>query len=200
MPNHCSNDLFVTGPADDVKLFIKESVKTYDDTKGVLDCNSILPYPKHLAELDAIHQKWEDALTEQYKLLRAMNENPTRQQYDEVYQQHVATHGERPRDGFNMGGYEWCCENWGTKWGCYAGEDVQISDMAGGKLKLKLTFDTAWSPLADHMYQKLSTKYPTLKIKNAYYEMGMGFKGYTVWQKGELLKRAHGKYRGKRGG
>lgn len=47
--------------------------------------------------------------------------------------------------------YEWCLNNWGTKWGCY---DNEVDDGV-------YTFTTAWSPVYDKIIQKLMEDIPS---------------------------------------
>lgn len=56
--------------------------------------------------------------------------------------------------------YDWCCENWGTKWGAY--EPIDIEDDGYGKIVI--TFHTAWSaPIP--IYKKLKELFPDVDIE-----------------------------------
>jgi hypothetical protein len=99
------------------------------------------------------------------------------------------------KDGYNSGGYEWCNENWGTKWGMY-----DFSHVIYNKTSTVLSFYSAWSP-ADKLILKLSELYPTLKFQLNYYEQGMGYSGKVVYKNGQELERTeNNNYRGNRGG
>ncbi len=101
----------------------------------------------------------------------------------------------RPKDGFNSGGYEWCVEHWGTKWGIVDAELVEESDNY-----LKYVFNTAWSPPIP-VILKMSETFPKLKFTLEYYEGSMGFKGTFIAKGGETLKDEYDEnYHGDRGG
>jgi len=84
------------------------------------------------------------------------------------------------KDGYNSGGYEWCVENWGTKWGFY---DVQTAPRKRG---LFYTFRTAWSPPAP-LVMAMSRAFPDLTFKLRYYEGGAAYKGLFLAAHGEVL-------------
>lgn len=65
--------------------------------------------------------------------------------------------GNRPRDGFNSGGYTWCLDNWGTEWWASEVEYCRY------KSALSYSFDTAWSPPIP-VIKKLIKDFPKLKI------------------------------------
>ena len=80
----------------------------------------------------------------------------------------VATHG-------YANWYDYCVNEWGTKWD--VGADGQpAQDIPGG---LMLTFDSAWSPPCQ-AYEKLMDL--GFSIRAMYYEPGMAFAG--VWDNG----------------
>lgn len=55
--------------------------------------------------------------------------------------------------------FDWCCENWGTKWGAY--EPIDIEDDGD---RLVIIFHTAWSaPLP--IYKKLKELFPDVDIE-----------------------------------
>jgi hypothetical protein len=101
MPNWCECDLEVYGKKKDLQKF-----KSFVETKTqCLDQNTILPYPKKYADMDA-----------------------------DSKEPYISK-------GFNAGGYGWCVENWGTKWGIVDPELVDESDDS-----LSYGFRCAWSP------------------------------------------------------
>lgn len=68
--------------------------------------------------------------------------------------------------------YEWCCDNWGTKWNAY---DIEILHTNPGTPDEECTilFDTAWSGVPTLM-EKLSAEFPTVTFQYAYADEDMG--------------------------
>ena len=72
--------------------------------------------------------------------------------------------------------YDWCVNEWGTKWDIGA-DGNPAQDIPGG---LMLGFDSAWSP-PTAAYEKLQAM--GFRITAMYYEPGMAFAG--VWDNGD---------------
>ena len=72
--------------------------------------------------------------------------------------------------------YDWCCNNWGTKWGCYDNE------VDGGLY----TFTTAWSPPCDSIIEKLLNDIPTFDFT---WEEEQGFGSEYVFEDGILTSK-----------
>jgi len=60
--------------------------------------------------------------------------------------------------------YDWCCNNWGTKWNAY---DIEVLD------EQVLKFNTAWSGVTDLM-TKLSEKFPSITFGYMYADEDTG--------------------------
>lgn len=102
----------------------------------------------------------------------------------------------RINDGYNSGGYDWCYDNWGTKWNF---SDVEIIRDDYDDL-VSYTFDTAWSP-PTKVIIKMSERFPMLKFTLNYYECGLGFMGIEVFKDGIMLEEFYTEeYIGDRGG
>ena len=71
--------------------------------------------------------------------------------------------------------YDFCVNEWGTKWDIGA-DGYNADDIPGG---LMLTFDSAWSPPCS-AYEKLIDQ--GFRIRAMYYEPGMAFAG--IWEDG----------------
>jgi hypothetical protein len=172
MPNHCDADLAIDGPAKDLDMFLAKYVTKCDGS--VLNLDTIQPYPTEFKEMDRIAHEWE----------RQHPEHPLKG---------------RPKDGFNAGGYEWCIENWGTKWGCYntSGCSTPIEKTESGVI---LHFSTAWNPFKVDLLQKVSGLFPNLTFTYDYFECGAGFQGTNVVEAGALLSSTQADYDGDRGG
>ena len=97
-------------------------------------------------------------------------------------------------DGYNQGGYNWCIENWGTKWdACETKMDRVDKDL------IVFHFDTAWAP-PEPVIEALAKKFPTAIVSHEFFEGGMGFSGSARYEFGELVERNLGDYCGARGG
>ncbi len=92
------------------------------------------------------------------------------------------------------GRYEWCCKNWGTKWGIC---NPQIFEE--GVEDLKYEFECAWSPPLP-VIKKMSELFPLLEFELRYFERGVGFKGLYRCEAGEVTEDKGGAYSGDRGG
>lgn len=83
--------------------------------------------------------------------------------------------------------YDWCINNWGTKWGdCHTRKNT-ISD------GLLYIFDTAWSPPTKGIV-KLSEMFPDLKFVLVYEEGGMQFMGGECISGGKMLMQVSVEY------
>lgn len=176
MPNHCENDLYISGPADQVAALL--TLIGADQTPPKFDFNALLPYPAKFAERDAESRElgWQ-GFAEKY--------------------------GQGAKDGYNDGGYEWCCENWGTKWPAY---EVQWRDEGSC-----LTFQTAWSPPAPVIVE-LHKRFPLCTLHLESFESGAAFAaGFSLlpeedwfgddpWMPGMKSGVWHAEYNGHRGG
>jgi len=68
--------------------------------------------------------------------------------------------------------WDWCIQNWGTKWGCYDGEyDDGV-----------YRFTTAWSPIAERIIKMLLKDIPTLDYE---WEEEQGFGAFIEYVDGE---------------
>lgn len=125
---------------------MKNVFKEIGSKKIPFDFNKIIPYPKHFADADAALAKF-----------RKKNNTP------------FST--DAPKDGYNNGGYEWCKENWGTKW---EADDFSIMNRLG---RIEIFFTTAWAPPAK-VFNALVEKYPETDFELHYFEQGGAFAGY----------------------
>lgn len=191
MPNHCETDMYIRGSDEDVTAFAKwlEEIEPL----GREICRALIPYPEHFAKMD------EEAAVFSWS---SKEDEVTRKAAAEAYQ---AKYG-HTKDGYNSGGYEWCCENWGTKWGIY---DVDFTPHT--KRGALFSFQSAWSPPSVAVFQALAKKFPNLTFEIEYFEGGAAYcGGMTFWSEHECedYERVHGEpdsqwsgdYSGSRGG
>jgi len=182
MPNHCEGDIYIEGPPEKIKEFI-EFAKGPGWNGGeevLLQANKFVPYPQEFLEKD----KEYEAIMEK---INAMS--------DEERKQYHKKNG-YPKDGYNQGGYQWCCDNWGTKWGFY---DVSMEDYKEGQDHVTYHVTTAWSP-ADKVFEAMVEKFPDLDFSYEYFESGMCFQGVMRGEEGEITFHDNGTYHGSRGG
>src|SRR6516162_7930330 len=155
MPNWCECDLRITGPNSK----IKELLAVLNSDKSDFDFNRLIPYPDHYQKLDDISDEWLKA--------HPLPWTP------EVI-------AKKPEDGFSQGGYEWCVENWGTKWNVDK-VDIDWEDDE----EVLITFSTAWSaPIP--IIKQLGKMLPELAVELRYFESGMGFNGLLRIEDGEV--------------
>ena len=196
MPNWCENELRIEGPAKDLKEF-KKLAKKHNRYKEnpILNTNNFIPYPEEFRKLDKISTNWMSKADD-----FAKKNGKDADWYcgdklsKKLRDQFVKENGEYPSDGFNQGGYDWCIKNWGTKWGICSPELVNEY-----KEELEYEFESAWAPPAP-VILKMSEMFPTLRFELRYFEMGVGFNGLYICEKGKVIEDKEGEYFGHRGG
>lgn len=192
MPNHCETDVYIRGSDEDVKVFGKWLEEIEPLNRDI--CRALIPYPENFEQMDR-------ELKAIYKL-----GGDERKAAETAYMTKYGQTGSFPKDGYNDGGYEWCCANWGTKWGTY---DVDFTPHT--KRGALLSFQSAWSPPSVAVFQALSEKFPDLTFEIEYFEGGAAYcGGMTFYAKSECedYERVHGEpdnqwsgdYSGSRGG
>ncbi len=171
MPNWCENDLYVRGTKEELAKF-KEAVKgtNHQGEEVLITEEKIIPYPDKFKELDRVAAEYHKA-------------HPAPEDYFKG-----------PKDGFNQGGYEWCNENWGTKWGFGNVELRSEEDQ-----ELEYGFETAWAP-PEPLIKKLGEMFPQLEFELKYFEAGAGYSGVLRIVKGKVVEEHSGEYSGSRGG
>lgn len=179
MPNWCENDLVVSGPKkelDRLREFIKGCGKNDEDDERVFDFNKVIPYPKKFSNIDKLSRAQDAKRNKAMEELgySAPNDMP-KKKYDELWEKYPSI-----PDGYNGGGYNWCCEKWGTKWNASDPEITQNCDT-----ELFIGFETAWSPPIP-VIKKLGKLFPKLSFNLKYYEQGVAYKGELDIKKGKV--------------
>jgi hypothetical protein len=112
MPNFCENELTISGPDVERVLAAIADPSSDDPDEHILDFDQIVPYPQDLKDLDQRNAEY------QAKFFAIAKDDPQR---DEKLKALADEYGVEPgtpwlKDGYNAGGYEWCIQNWSTKW------------------------------------------------------------------------------------
>ena len=189
MPNHVECDLYVTTrngldetqqkeAAEQLKRF-KTHARGEKPEAGEqvwLDHHVFIPYPQRFVDQDKLHDE-AMARAERGEITRA-----------EAW---------RVKDGFNSGGYEWCRENWGTKWGIYQSKLIEEKSYEGESLAY--TFQSAWSPPLP-VILKMSADFPLLSFWLDAYERGAAYFVHAKFEQDIKKYYAEGEYYGPRGG
>lgn len=169
MPNHVDNCLRIYGNVETIhKVF-----ERYGSEGKALDAGKVIPYPEVYQKADEYHEE--------------MMEKARRKEipWEEVH---------KVKDGYNNGGYEWCLEHWGTKWGMY-----DFDTPVEYKRSIKVGFHSAWAPPLPVILQ-MSRDFPELTFYLRYWERGLGFQGKYKCKAGEVLLDEETNYRGSKGG
>jgi len=203
VPNWCSNDLYIYGKG---RHEIVTAIAGKDH--AVIDFDKIIPMPTILSgtvkgsteNMAAVLLGWETGsymldwdwvkeagvtTLEGLKALLLKRDNTLLATAETMKQARAET-------GYTNW-YDWCVENWGTKWNAHDGSCEEH------RTRFLLQFDTAWSPPVP-VIEALSEKYPKNKFSLRYYEAGMGYKGRFAVKGGQVLENYQGEYRGRRGG
>ena len=78
-------------------------------------------------------------------------------------------------DGTGFSWYEWCNENWGTKWDVST-EGLEFTDNGDGTATISGWFDSAWSPPIG-AYEQFADDFDSCYLEAFYHEPGMCFVG-----------------------
>ena len=165
MPNWCSNTTTVYGSVDDLTKFV-EAVKCDERSDEVASDLGSFPEARIFDRLLPFPENGHATLTQ-----------TNGQNLGNVFAKEDETAG-------TIDGYQWCLDNWGTKWGdCNTRYEVapQIAGITGDT-HVTFYYDTAWGP-AD--FSKIAKMYPNLTFITKYEEGGMGFVGAWAWKDGE---------------
>ena len=85
-----------------------------------------------------------------------------------------------PKDSPNW--YDWCCNNWGTKWDVSCHETYIEDDY------MEFSFNSAWNPPIPWI-KKVAKLFPRLKFSLKYDDPGIGFMGCAKGQ-GEIIEQS----------
>ena len=170
MPNWCSNEVTIHGPADAVA-----GVAAVVSPQGQTTCEQVfsrwLPMPEPLQEIHrgacsiggVVVRSWRTELDADGA---AVNVALTPEDLADL----TARYG-------TADWYDWALRHWGCKWDTDA--EVTISPE-----QVVLHFDTPWGPPEAFLDYLSAALDPRTRIELAYSEGGVGYWGRTVWQAG----------------
>jgi hypothetical protein len=191
MPNHTTNVLVCNGETEDIKAILEMVMQREEDGELNFDFNSIVPMPEdlqitsgsagdqayaclHGTEKDIeyyLSMPWvkEAGVTTREELIpflekghdKNVNDGLTWRELGDRYASNLKNYGAKTW-------YDWCCENWGTKWNAYNSE-ITEDDVEYGHLVI--SFQTAWSPPTP-VYEALAEKFPNVDIEGYWSDEG----------------------------
>ncbi len=202
MPNHVTN--LITFGADDVSLAafqkMAHDMKMDGEPLGSFDFNKLIPMPPSL-NIEAgtqterglkLYQEFaqERAAITKSELSPARKEaalaeldrawRPRRMQDPMTWKLGEQAYSNLQKYG-HATWYEWCIQNWGTKWNSYQSNPIQDGDDTMG-------FLTAWGSVPEIM-KKLSEKYPEQTITYRWADEEAGYNvGEIVLKGGEIIE------------
>ena len=166
MPNHVTNRLTITGPAESIADFRAACFAV---------CKPGVPsYWRDEAAKPDADPKWAERIAKreaepEYEVFDFNKIVPT----PAYITQGDLRHGSREQaTGRNW--YDWNYANWGTKWNAY---ELTISEDTPERLVFK--FDTAWAS-PDPIFNALGKAFPELAITAEYFDEGHCFWGSSI--------------------
>jgi hypothetical protein len=220
MPNHCENDLYITGEDELLDALEKAVVwEGWEDECGDEEKNycksefsfrQIVPMSESLlisngtyAELSRLLVKdpnrelvrWCNYPWAKKKNLQTAADLLVHFGYTDLEAAWVL--GRQQLDNLENYGHataiDWRLKNWGTKWDAYF---IQKERRPG---RLTYHFQTAWSPPLPVVAQ-LGRAFPSLAFELLYFERGCAFQGELKLAEGVTVGHVEQEYHGDRGG
>jgi hypothetical protein len=93
--------------------------------------------------------------------------------HGKVYYTNLAEYG-------SIDWYDWCCDNWGTKWNACHDEIGMITETENGLATLDIAFDTAWS-MPSPIFTALAETYPYIRFSGRWADEDMG-RNCGLWE------------------
>ena len=192
MPNWCSCDLEIMGPAAAIQKIRDLCPVTQNedaDAPGTIPICNLFPTPEELTNIHVGSTKLPDGT--QLTNWRETPDGP------------VAVDSEALQSKYGFSNwYDWNIANWGTKWS-FSLHEGPVDDPAlypdPDQGYLTGTFESAWSPPLS-FFEKVSADFPECTFTLRYFECGMGFQGLVIFEAGETTEEYSSDYRGSRGG
>jgi len=192
MPNWVSCDLKVMGGKAELEKF-----KAFAKSKNeLIDFNKFIPYPKKYIIQDNLSRKRD-------KMIRDMRDEISKNKKLGEFEKEkiismISANYPYITDGYNQGGYDWCVENWGTKWNVY-GVILDDKEIYNQYPEIFYTFQTAWSS-PNPIILAMSKMFKGLTFELRYFEGANQFNGLFICEKGLVIDNRIGDYFGERGG
>lgn len=158
MPNHCSNNLTITGD----KPELTRLWNAIQLGGGEIKLTSLFPLPEELE--NTTHSFGHRNETEEDRDKRIVKWNEL-----------ISRYGHKDW-------YEWALANWGTKWGDYDHYRANLNDDS-----IELGYMTAWGPFEEQFWHHVSKQFPTLTFLVSYDEPGMVFCGASCYRNGATV-------------
>jgi len=183
MPNWTGNNLTIIGTVEDIDLFEADRVaalKANDcDMEQIITFHMVLPMPQELKGTTSPRRRTAEELRQAAKDYGWS---------DEVLQDNLAN-ALTPEDAVRLdelkakfgadNWYDWCNDNWGTKWdACHAAHE-RMPYVANSKDRVTISFDTAWAA-PEQVIHALVRKYPNLNFVHSYSYEGEENTDFTV--------------------
>ena len=200
MPNHIKNIITLKGDEQKIREMLEEI--QYDELGlGTVDFNKIIPMPESLNVESGSRTDKGIEIVKTYLENMPEEQSDKEGTYDEFFED-LRSHSaeisdEEEKKIWNIGvtavenlhkygaptWYEWCTNNWGTKWNAY-GYDEGTDYSASGNLH----FQTAWS--APHpVIKKLAQMYPDIIFEHEWADEDIGVNcGRKCYSNGECTE------------
>ena len=200
MPNHIKNIITLKGDEQKIREMLEEI--QYDELGlGTVDFNKIIPMPESLNVESGSRTDKGIEMVKTYLENMPEEQSDKEGTYDEFFED-LRSHSaeisdEEEKKIWNIGvtavenlhkygaptWYEWCTNNWGTKWNAY-GYDEGTDYSASGNLH----FQTAWS--APHpVIKKLAQMYPDIIFEHEWADEDIGVNcGQKCYSNGECTE------------
>ena len=192
MPNHCSNQVTISGDADQLTAFMLAAKSGNED----LSFDNLFPCPQSLKDAaSGSDEIYYDIVYGDLSELAGYGWIPDEIKGDrDALLTFVANrHGYHAGKGIGIADlikynletygaknwYDWCCKNWGTKW------DIDGTGDRHGDEHASYSFDSAWSPPIE-AFVKISEDFPGLSFDLEYFEGGNCFMGRVEIRNGEI--------------
>lgn len=159
MPNWCSTHMKVVGDDHEIKKFLDGIAK--DDAGNYSILKTYYPCPEKL--YDTIHGFFRD---EDHQASLVV-----------VHAENIANYG-------YADWYDWCVDNWGTKWG-----DCETELLFYSVGEAVFTLDSAWSPITKGM-EEISKKFPNLYFAFDHIEEAGFYAGSELIHNGKVIAEA----------
>ena len=175
MPNWCYNRMNVTGDRDSL-VKLTEAITRKHDSSLAETTMSVEQVDYDLTVLFPV----PDELRITAMFFNTETDDPEYQELLKKYEANKAKYG-------HTTWYDWCIENWSTKWSPRI-EEWTINDFPNGS-EIYAYYETAWSP-ADGLIREVSKQFPTLLFVVSSDEEGRSFSCVMAFSNGEIVAEA----------